>query len=253
LFAGFGALLILMAIICIDSLFTLGALETNSTRIRQDFLYRERTLEQVRGGLNESGNILRDSILVESDPHAHQMLRTQLESIENQTTVALKECIQSLPAGKREPFQHLAVELDNYWSTIGPIIVLEAKEKKELGNSVLRSDVLSQHAKILAITKEVSAVNNDELNEAERNTAEVFAQFRRRLLMVATIAFSSGLILAATTIIYAGRLEKSVEKKYEESLQAQRELKELSKRLVDTEERERRAISRELREEVGQS
>ena len=78
-------------------------------------------------------------------------------------------------------------------------------------------------------------------------------QFRRRLLMVATIAFGFGLILAGTTIMYAGRLEKSVEEKYEESLQAQRELKELSKRLVDAEERERRAISRELHDEVGQS
>jgi signal transduction histidine kinase len=71
--------------------------------------------------------------------------------------------------------------------------------------------------------------------------------------MVATIAFSSGLILAASSIMYVGRLEKSLEKKYKESLQAQRELKELSKRLVDTEERERRAISRELHDEVGQS
>ena len=253
LFAGFGALLILMAIICSDSLHTLGEFQTANTQIRQDFLYRERTLEQVRAGLYESGNIVRDYILIESDADAQAMLRTEFQTIHNETTATLNACIQSLPTVKREPFQHLAVELENYWSTIGPIFALSAKEKKELGNSVLRGDVLSQHAKILAITKEVRAVNNDELNEAERKTTEVFAQFRRRLLMVATIAFSSGLILAAGSIMYVGRLENSLEKKYKESLQAQRELKELSKRLVDTEERERRAISRELHDEVGQS
>lgn len=253
LFAGFGALLILMAIICIDSLHTLGAFETDNAQIRQDFLYRERTLEQVRASLYETGNLMRDYILIDSDPHAQEMLRTELQSIESETTAELDACIQSLPAGKKEPFQHLSVELDHYWSSIAPISALNAEAKKEPGNSVLRSDVLAQHAGTLAIAKELSAVNDDELKEIDRQISEVFAQFRRRLLMVATLAFGFGVILAGTTIIYSGRLEKSVKEKYHESLRAQRELKELSKRLVEAEERERRAISRELHDEVGQS
>jgi signal transduction histidine kinase len=253
LFAGFGALLLLMAIICVDSLRTLGAFATHNTQIRQELLSRERTLEQVRAGLYESSNVAHDYVLIDADPRAQEILRTELQSIQYETTAALKACIQSLSTGKREPFQRLALELEHYWSTIGPIFALRAEEKENVANSVLRSDVLSQNAQILAITKEVSAVNDDELKEADRRIAEVLAQFRRRLLMVATIAFSFGLILVGTTIIYAVRLEKSAEEKYHESLQAQRELKELSKRLVEAEERERRAISRELHDEVGQS
>ena len=254
LFGGFGALLILMAILCLDSLHTLEAFEMDNAQIRQDFLYRERTLGQIRAGLYTSGEIMHDYIiLIESDPHAHDALKAELQTIRNETTAALKACIQSLPTDKSEPFQRLAVELQNYWSTIDPILALGAREKKELGNHVLRSDVPSQHAKILALTKEVSVVNDDDLKEADRRIAEVITQFRRRLLMVATSVFTLGLILAVTTIMYAGQLETSVEEKYHESLQAQQELKRLSKRLVDAEEQERRAISRELHDEVGQA
>jgi len=113
LFAGFGALLILTAIICIDSLHTLGEFQTANTQIRQDFLYQERTLEQVRAGLYESGNIVRDYMLIESDAAAQAMLRTEFQTIHNEATATLNACIQSLPAVKREPFQHLAVELEN--------------------------------------------------------------------------------------------------------------------------------------------
>ena len=101
LFAGFGALLALMAVMSFDSLRTLRAIETSDAQIRRDFLYRERTLEQVRTGLYESGNIVRDSILGGSDRNAQAMLRQEFQSIRDATNAALSSCIGSLPPSCR--------------------------------------------------------------------------------------------------------------------------------------------------------
>jgi len=253
LFAGFGALLALMAVMSIDSLRTLRAIETSDAQIRRDFLYRERTLEQARTGLYESGNIVRDYILGGSDRNAQARLHQEFQSIRDATNAALRSCIESLPPSGRGPFQHLAAELQNYWSALDPIFESDAKEAQKRSDSFLRSGVQSQHATVLVIAKEVSAVNQSGLEEGERRIAAVFARFRSRLQAVIVFAFGLGLILASATIVYTSRLEKRVEEKYKESLQAQRELKKLSKRLVDAQEQERRAISRELHDEVGQS
>src|ERR1035438_6254406 len=121
LFAGFGTLLILMAIVSIDSLQTLEVFETHNTQIRQDFLYREHTLEQVRTSVYESGDIMSDYTVIDSDPHTQERLRTEFQSIHNETTASLQACIQSLPTDKRESFQHLAEELERYWSRVDPI------------------------------------------------------------------------------------------------------------------------------------
>jgi signal transduction histidine kinase len=181
------------------------------------------------------------------------MLRQEFQLIRDATDTALDSCIESLPQDGRKPFQHLATELQNYWAALDPIFQSDAKEAQKRSDSFLQSDVQSQHTTVLVIAKEVSAVNQGGLEEGERRIAAVFARFRSRLQAVIVSAFGLGLILATMTIVYTSRLEKRVQEKYQESLHAQGELKKLSQRLVDAQEQERRAISRELHDEVGQS
>jgi len=253
LIAGFGALLILMGIICVDSLHTLAAFASNNAQIHRDFLDREQMLEQVRTSLYESESLMRDHVLADSDPAAQGALESEIRASREQTASLLEAHIRTLPAAEAQPFQNLEQEMERYWSMLDPIFAMSEEKKGKAGDAVLRNDVASQHLRILAIAKHVSTINNDDLREAERRTAEVFAQFQKRLLIAISVTFGLGLILAGATTVYVGGLERSVEDKFRQSQIARRELQELSKRLVDTEERERRAISRELHDQVGQS
>jgi signal transduction histidine kinase len=248
--SGFGALLLLMVILSFDSVRLLHDLEASSARVRQDFLNRERTLEDVRSSLYETGNILRDYALVQPDSNARESFDHQLRSMRDHTNATLNSCMQSLSADQRLPFQNLSDELNNYWSMVDRVLNSDAREQ---GRSPLHSSALAQHAAVLAITRDVSTLNERELRDAELKITDVFVQFRERIRTGTAVAFFLGLLLAACTIVYVARLEQSAEEKYQESLRSHRELKELSKRLVDAQEEERRAISRELHDQVGQS
>jgi len=248
--SGFCALLVLMAVLSFDSINALHELEGSSARVRQDYLNRERTLREIRFSLYESGNLLREYALVKLDPTIRESYLAQLHDMRAHTDAALDSSFRSLPPAQKGPFQKLANELASYWLVADRIFSGDTGTHNDLP---LRQAALAQRATVLSLTGEVSDVNELEFRQAEQEISSVFAQSRHRLRMVTVFAFGFGLLLAASTIVYVSRLEQEAEAKYNESLRSQRELKELSKRLVDAQENERRAISRDLHDQIGQS
>ena len=67
------------------------------------------------------------------------------------------------------------------------------------------------------------------------------------------IALGSALLLAIASMIYILRLERQTQMRYVELARSRKELQQLSQRLVDAQESERRSISRELHDQIGQS
>lgn len=253
LVAGFGALLALMAAVSLDSLRVLRQTQTTNSQIHRDFLSRERTLEQIRAALYLSGTIVRDYILLDPGQSAAETLRAELQAIREEMDTALKAYARSLRPEETKPFHDLSSELETYWTVLDPVLQWDAQTKRELGYWFLRQQLFPRRTSVLDIARNIAAVNEQTLNEGEKRVSEVFAQFERQLKIMTAVGLGLGLVVAFLSVSYIMRLERNVDLRYRESLRTQGELKELSARLVDAQEQERRVISRELHDEVGQS
>jgi signal transduction histidine kinase len=248
--SGFCAILVLMALLAFDSIHALRDLEASSARVRQNYLTRERTLREIRFSLYESGNLLREYSLTDSSSQTRESYLAQLHNIRERTNTTMERTLRLMAPEEQDPFRKLATELESYWLAVERS-VSDGSHRKD--KALLHRAALAQRAAVLGITGEISGVNDRELRQAELDISNVFARSRGRVQNFAASAFGIGLLLAVSSIVYLSRLENRAEEKYLESVAYQRELKELSERLVDAQEEERRAISRELHDQIAQT
>ncbi|HZT31800.1 MAG TPA: histidine kinase [Bryobacteraceae bacterium] len=252
LLAGFGGLLALMAFVGIDSIGVLHQIHLRNVQIRQKFLLRNRALEQIRSALYLSGALTRD-FLAEEDPAKAEAHRADLQQVRVEIDEALHNYSQSLATGEAGSFQTLEAEIRQYWTVLDPIFHWDAREKEARSGTFLQEELFPRRLTTLQIADKIGAVNEEELSNGDEQLEVIFDGFRHRLTLMLAITLGLGLVLAAVTMHHILRLARDADLRYREIVRAQGELKELSARLVEAQEQERRAISRELHDEVGQS
>jgi signal transduction histidine kinase len=109
------------------------------------------------------------------------------------------------------------------------------------------------HSRVLECAKQVSLWSGRSAHQDDLALLAQFGLLQSGLSRALLIAFGSGLLLVAASMVYIVRLERQTRGRYYELARSRHELQLLSSRLVDAQETERRSISRELHDEVGQS
>jgi signal transduction histidine kinase len=252
LLAGFGGLLLLMVFAGIDGLQVLRRMQDRSATIQHDFLERSRVLNQIRSDVYLSGTYARDYLL-DPQPSAAEKNRAELNRLRQEMDAILAGYAGLMRPEERTPLDGLRRSLDEYWRVLDPVFQWSPGQRRQFGFPFLRDEVFPRRLAMLGLADQIQAVNERQMDAGNLRVAALFSEFRTRLSVTLAVTLALGGLLA----VFASRrildLEGQAAARYSEVMEARGQLKNLSARLVETQEEERRVLSRELHDEVGQS
>ncbi len=243
--AGFVGLLVLMAVAEIEALSALRQIRDTNDTIRDDFLERTRLLEKIRADVYVSGTYVRDYLL-EPEAGKAESYRDSLLATRADMDAALQQYRAILNSADAPPFEALMAQLAGYWKLLDPVFDWNTAQRRRAGYVFLRDEVFPRRTAMLGMADQIGAIAEAQLKLGNLRVADTFRRFRRLLTVVIGSTMGLGIALAAYSVRRIFNLER-------ETAARREDLQQLSARLVEAQEQERRSISRELHDEVGQS
>jgi signal transduction histidine kinase len=208
-------------------------------------------LRRLRADVHLSGIYIRDYLLDnarESAPeyrrHLEELRASNLETVQKLRTVVRAE--------DRARVASLEGNLNEYWQTFDPLFDWTVVEKIVNSARFLRREVLPRREAVLALAHEIEQLNNTNLAAQRTEVMKRQAQFRQALHSLLWQSLLLGLVVALTAVARLRAVERRSDVQRTRAEAAEGQMRHLSQQLVATQEEERRKLSRELHDHVGQ-
>jgi signal transduction histidine kinase len=153
--------------------------------------------------------------------------------------------------GGNQKLQIVALQqgLDQYWSSIQQGL---SSSRLKHGQKELFTELEHQPERVLDLAGRIDALNQASLARQEQESEGQQAKLREFAIAATLMLLLLEFAIAIFSTAYMFRLDKVSEAERKRAEKAEQELRRLSNQLVRVQEEERKAISRELHDEVGQ-
>jgi signal transduction histidine kinase len=197
---------------------------------------------------------VRDALIEAGEsPTAAAVARDQLRTLQAQVHQELEQYKAIDSGDETAGWTQLEGELHDYWEAAVLLVAPEANTQLATARARLLGQVIPKRDVIVELSNDIRVVMADVLRREQEELAAANWQVRRRVWETTAIAVVVGVTIALLSTWYVGRLEATVHDDHAEVARNRHELRQLSGRLVRAQEDERRAIARELHDEIGQA
>lgn len=248
---GFGILVILIAILGVGAIKRARAIYDEMEATQDAYLQSEAARRDIAADMYRAEILVRDYLLDPSPLNASQH-RQQLLEIRASLQQRLDQFPQQLEDVKSPTLSRLQSEVQGYWDSLDPIFDWTAKEKTEKSWYFVRHGVFPHRQAVVDLAREMAKLNQENLEREREHNQESEQVLHRFLNRMMSFALGLGIVVALVTTYRVAELEKQHEEQRKKIAQAEDDLRRLSQSLVQAHETERKSLSRELHDEVGQ-
>jgi signal transduction histidine kinase len=249
---GYGGLLILLLGSGVNALGTLRNLHDAEERARTRSLERRRVLTTVVLSASVYTNNVERILLSEKPPEDFAGTAEVLQRAQEALS-AVKAYPTDRTPEEQALLEHLKAYLLDEQNILHSAQDWKPQEFRGRAQQIVSEELIPRRQQFVTIAQQIELLNDNDALAAQQAAFSQFGQLQDRLTHLLIVTLSSGLLLAIGSAIYILRLERQERLRYAELAHNRQELQDLSARLLDAQETERRSLSRELHDEVGQA
>jgi signal transduction histidine kinase len=250
LIAGLGSIALIFLGATVDAVRLLGAMRTENNVLREEALQRTNHLASIRSSVLLCHTYLGDYLMDSGQQKASDYL-AKVRDARSRSSSDLAN-YRSSTLEEQVLVTHLGDLLDQHWLRLSRALSATSNGKVVAG-SFYTDEMLPLQASFIEVTTQLEGID---VKQTASTGAQIEGEFERLGAQLSTalgLGLGAALLLAAGCSLYIFRIERQNGRRYQEVLKARRTLEQLSARLVDAQETERRTISRELHDQVGQT
>ncbi len=250
LVAGLGTLVLLIFLSGLVLWRHAESMQKNAMETQRGFLQMDRALDALRVQTLSAAVDVRDYLLEDSP----EINKQQIERIAQRKTQMLQamEDVEKLPANRKASAVALRAQIDMFWKNVDMVLDWSKEERHEKWAETIHARVLPGRQAILDQAASISEQNEAYLEQRESSLRSSFDELKDYLVRVLVWALVLAVAISALTAWQVTKLERRAERHKGELQRLSRELRHLSQALVQVQEAERKSLSRELHDEVGQ-
>jgi signal transduction histidine kinase len=249
---GFGTIIALWALASVTFARRLEDADRRSAIISARYLRARDRLAVVQTQIVLGSVYVRDALL-DTDPAQIERYGRQMLDAYSAVDRALADYEPVVPSPDiQAQIGDLRREVQDFRTARLGILKSGAGLSKQEAADLLRQQVLPQRERLLDLSRQIETIDHDAYEQQQAEIGRIQADTGGEIWRSLVAALFATLLVAALATTSVDRLERHVRQQREGELRAAAEIQQLSTRLMTAHEDERRSISRELHDEVGQ-